>query len=227
MIEETLVLYTLLPYICFPFLCRIKLCSGCFRQVFFIWETIKVVAGRVRQVVVLYSNNCMRIWLGGFSIGRLRQVDVYRGGRFNRFDCIYIYINYNLNPIKKLTSSSRSTKSKNILQWNISQMILKTIPISMKIFINYVMKRSILFWVYWKLMETETTTWSEFPKGGKAIAEQILASEEINSKDQDCEMQSGIRVGKLNFWVRSFEIIQSLPGQPVPPDRLASPYDGH
>ena len=92
MIEETLVLYTLLPYICFPFLCRIKLCSGCFRQVFFIWETIKVVAGRVRQVVVLYSNNCMRIWLGGFSIGRLRQVDVYRGGRFNRFDCIYIYI---------------------------------------------------------------------------------------------------------------------------------------
>ena len=28
-----------------------------------------------------------------------------------------------------------------------------------------------------KLMETETTTWSEFPKGGKAIVEQILASE--------------------------------------------------
>ena len=91
MIEETLVLYTLLPYICFPFLCQIKLCSGCFRQVFFIWETIKVIAGRVRQVVVLYSNNCMRIWLGGCSIGRLRQVNVYRGGHFNRFDCIYIY----------------------------------------------------------------------------------------------------------------------------------------
>ena len=31
-----------------------------------------------------------------------------------------------------------------------------------------------------KSMETETTTWSEFPNGGKAIAEQILASEEIN-----------------------------------------------
>ena len=26
-------------------------------------------------------------------------------------------------------------------------------------------------------METETTTWSEFLKGGKAIVEQILASE--------------------------------------------------
>ena len=29
-----------------------------------------------------------------------------------------------------------------------------------------------------KSMETETTTWSEFPNGGKAIVEQILASEE-------------------------------------------------
>ena len=29
-------------------------------------------------------------------------------------------------------------------------------------------------------METKTTTWSEFPNGGKAFVEQILASEEIN-----------------------------------------------
>ena len=29
-----------------------------------------------------------------------------------------------------------------------------------------------------KSKETETTTWSEFPYGGKAIVEQILASEE-------------------------------------------------
>ena len=27
-------------------------------------------------------------------------------------------------------------------------------------------------------MKTETTTWSEFPNGGKAIVEQIIASEE-------------------------------------------------
>ena len=31
-----------------------------------------------------------------------------------------------------------------------------------------------------KSMETEATTWSEFLDGGKAIVEQILASEEIN-----------------------------------------------
>ena len=29
-----------------------------------------------------------------------------------------------------------------------------------------------------KSMETETTTWPEFPNGGKASVEQILASEE-------------------------------------------------
>ena len=57
-------------------------------------------------------------------------------------------------------------------------------------------------------METETTTWSEFSNGGKAIVEQILASEEINiSKRAGLqESQSGIRVEKLNIWVRSFEI---------------------
>ena len=40
-------------------------------------------------------------------------------------------------------------------------------------------------------METEITTCSEFSNGGKAIVEQILASEEINkSKEQDYENQS-------------------------------------
>ena len=66
----------LLPYVCFPFLRRVKLCSGCFRQAFFIWETKKVVAGCVRQVVVLYSNDSMETCLGGLSITRLRQVVV-------------------------------------------------------------------------------------------------------------------------------------------------------
>ena len=50
----------LLPDVCFPFLHWVKFCSGCFRQVFFvfIWETRKVVTGHVRQMVILYSNNC-------------------------------------------------------------------------------------------------------------------------------------------------------------------------
>ena len=59
-----------------------------------------------------------------------------------------------------------------------------------------------------KSIETETTTWSEFPNGGKAILEQILVSEEKNkSKGAELwELQSEIRVEKLSIWVRSFEI---------------------
>ena len=57
-------------------------------------------------------------------------------------------------------------------------------------------------------METETTAWSEFPNGGKAIAEQILASEERKESKRVglWEWQSGIQAGKLIIWVRSFEI---------------------
>ena len=73
-----------------------------------------------------------------------------------------------------------------------------------------------------KSMETETTTWSEFPNGGKAIVEQILASEERNKTKRagPWESQSGIWVGKLTIWVRSLEIEklqQSSPGLSVPP----------
>ena len=71
-------------------------------------------------------------------------------------------------------------------------------------------------------METETT-WSEFPNGGKAIVEQILASEERNKSKRAglWESQSGIWVGKLTIWVRSFEVEkleQSSPGWSVPPE---------
>ena len=57
-------------------------------------------------------------------------------------------------------------------------------------------------------MGTERTTWSEFPNRGKAIVEQILASGEINKSKRAglWESQSGIGVGKLTIWVRSFEI---------------------
>ena len=39
----------IVPYVFFAFFCWIKFCSYCFRRVFFIWESKKVVAGRVRQ----------------------------------------------------------------------------------------------------------------------------------------------------------------------------------
>ena len=53
-----------------------------------------------------------------------------------------------------------------------------------------------------KSMKTETTTWSEFPNGGKAI----VASEEMKKSEGAglWESQPGIWVGKLTIWVRSF-----------------------
>ena len=59
-----------------------------------------------------------------------------------------------------------------------------------------------------KSIEIETTTWTEFPHGGKAIAEQILSTEERNKwkKAGLWESQSGIHVRKLITWVRSIEI---------------------
>ena len=58
-----------------------------------------------------------------------------------------------------------------------------------------------------KSMETEITTWSELPNGAKAIAEQILASQERKKSKRAglWASQSGIWVGKLTIWVRSFE----------------------
>ena len=62
-----------------------------------------------------------------------------------------IYINSNLNPITRFTRSSRSTEFKDILPYNIFEMITKTISISKKIVISYAMKQVILFCVYWKV----------------------------------------------------------------------------
>ena len=54
-------------------------------------------------------------------------------------------------------------------------------------------------------METETTTWSEFPNGGKAIVKQIPSSEDRNKSkgERVSESQSRFRAGKLSIWVRS------------------------
>ena len=59
-----------------------------------------------------------------------------------------------------------------------------------------------------KSMKPETKTLSEFPNKGKAIVEQILASEEKNKPKTAgmWESQSGIWVGKLTILVWSFFI---------------------
>ena len=55
------VFYALLPYAYYSFLQWVKFCSGCFRQVFFIWDIKKVVAGHMFDwwsfyTVTIYGN---------------------------------------------------------------------------------------------------------------------------------------------------------------------------
>ena len=51
-----------------------------------------------------------------------------------------IYIDSTLNSLTKFTRSNKSTEFKDILPWNISPMITKTIPISTRILISSTMK---------------------------------------------------------------------------------------
>ena len=61
-----------------------KVFSNCFRHAFFHLGNKKVVAGRVRQMVVLHSNDCTGICLSGLSIGRLRRVVVLQRWSFEQ-----------------------------------------------------------------------------------------------------------------------------------------------
>ena len=106
-----------------------------------------------------------------------------------------IYIISNLNPLIKFTSSIRSTEFEYFLPSIISQMTMKTITISKRTALSYKMKQGTSFWVWRKSMETETTTWSEFPNVGKAISKQTLKSHERNKSKR--KSQSGIQVGNI------------------------------
>ena len=89
------------------------------------------------------------------SMNNDSSTSYWKLGRWVKFDLILtmmdIYINSNLNSLTKFTSNSRSFEIIDILPWSISQMITKTIPISIEIVISYAMKRGIQFWVYWKV----------------------------------------------------------------------------
>ena len=76
----------------FHFFAGLRFCSGCFRKVLFIWKTKKVVAGCVRQVIVLYSNDCMRICLSGLSIDRLIELVIRTGLIIYIYMYIYIHV---------------------------------------------------------------------------------------------------------------------------------------
>ena len=86
-------------------------------------------------------------------------------------------------------------------------MIMKTIPISMRIVISYVMKRGILLWIWWRVNGNWDNNMIKISQWRENILEQILASEERNKSKRAglWESQSGIRIRRLTIWVRLFE----------------------
>ena len=74
--------YNIVNIICIAALCLFSISSlgnvlqWLFQTGFFHLGDKNVGTGRVRQVVVLYSNDCMGIGLGGLSLGRLIEVVV-------------------------------------------------------------------------------------------------------------------------------------------------------
>ena len=138
---------------------------GSFQKIFTTITSLSELYFRFwRFILLVQTKKVISMNYGSSTSGSKRWIWVSLDLMFTMRD---IYINSNLNPITKFTSSSRSIEFKDIFPWNISLMTTKTIPISTRILINYAMKRCIPFWG----METETTTRSKIPNGVKAIAE--------------------------------------------------------
>ena len=131
-----------------PF-CFISICKfGSFKKSFTMIASLSELYCRFRRFGTNKKSDCYE--LHGSSKSS------WKPWRWVRLEQIFtirdIYINSNTNLITKFTSSSRSTKFKDILPWNISQMILEMTAISTRIVISNAMKQGIPFWVWRKVI---------------------------------------------------------------------------
>ena len=113
-------------------LCFISICKfGSFKKPFAMITSLSELYFIIRRFILLIQTKKV------ISMNYGSSTSSWKPWRWMRLDLIFsmrdIYINSNLNPLTKFTSSSRSTKVKDILPWNMSQMIMKTIPINRRI----------------------------------------------------------------------------------------------
>ena len=134
-----------------------------------------------------------------------------------------IYINSNL--ITKFISSSRSTAFKDILPWNIFQMIMKTVPITTRIVISNVMEWGIPLWIWWKVSGNSDKNMIKISQWRESHCRTNTSVRRNKSKRAGLwESLSGIQAEKLTIWVRSLEtekLWQSSPDLSVPPELLS------
>ena len=134
------------------------------------------------------------------------------------FSMTNIYINSNLNPLTKFTSSNIckyiSTEFKDILSWNISQMITKTVPIttrSHKLCDEIGHPIANLMESQWKLRQQHD---HNFQMEGKSLQNKYQRQKkERNPKEQNCEnhsLGSQQEVNHLSKILRDSKIITEL-----------------
>ena len=129
--------------------CFISVCKfGSFKNPFAMITSLSELYFRIRRFILLVQTKKVI----SMNYGCSRSWKPWRWMRLDLIDSMWdIYINSNPNPLTKFISSSRSTKLKDVVPWNISQMIMKTISISTRIFISYGMKGGIPLWIWWKV----------------------------------------------------------------------------
>ena len=190
--------WEVMEYIFFVGLCKF----GSFKNPFAMIKILSELYFRIRRFILLVQMKKL------ISMNSGSSTSCWKPWRLVRHDLIFsmrdICSNLNLNPLTKFTNSSRSLEFEDILPWRNSQMI----TISTRIAISYAMKRGIPLWIWWKFSGNWDNNMIRISLWREAILEQILASEEINKSKRAglWKSQSGIRVGKLIIWVRSFEI---------------------
>lgn len=108
---------------------------------------------------------------------------------------MHVCINPNLNPLSKFRTSSTSARIKDILQWNISDIVMKTISISQ---INEKKHRRVSSKEnHWKLGHQRE---QNFSKEGRPLQNKFLVLKlEIGLEKQDCEGHWRIGIGKLTI----------------------------
>ena len=178
---------------------------GSFKNTFAMINSLSELYFRIRRFFPLLQMKKV------ISMNNSSSTRSWKPWRWMRLDLMFsmrdIYINSNLKPLTKLTSSSRSTWFKDIHPWNICQMTTKTIPISTRIVISYVMKWGIPLWIRWKVNGNWDSNMIRISQWRESHCRTNTSVRRNKSKRAGLwESQSGIQVGKLTIWVRSFEI---------------------
>ena len=125
---------------------NLTICFSCFKNPFSMIASWSELHCRCRKFIPSVQTKKV------ISVHYNSSTNSWKPRRCTRYNLIFtvrdIYINFNLDP---LTWNSKSTKLKDIFQWNIPQMITKTILINTRIVISCAMKSGILVGVLMKV----------------------------------------------------------------------------